>query len=134
MLSTVLDGSFNCTQAVIGGMLEVGRGTILNIIGMAGQTGRSHRAHITAAKTGLVGLTKALAYEYAPRGITVNAVSPAFISRDRSMEAPPANVIEIPMGRMGTRDEVSSLCCYLASEHARFITGQLYAINGGVYI
>jgi 3-oxoacyl-[acyl-carrier protein] reductase len=134
MLAVVLDGSFNCCQAVIGGMLELGRGTILNIIGVAGQTGRSHRAHITTAKTGLVGLSKALAYEYASRGITVNAVSPAFIARDRSMDAPPANPIDIPVGRQGRRDEVASLCCYLASEDARFITGQLYAINGGAYI
>src|SRR5439155_8478719 len=131
MMGVVLDGAFNCTQAVIGGMLEQGRGTILNIIGLAGQTGRSHRAHISTAKTGLVGFTKALAYEYASRGITVNAISPAFIARQRT-PAPGGEGgarLEIPVGRQGRQDEVATLCCYLASEDARFITGQNYAIN-----
>jgi 3-oxoacyl-[acyl-carrier protein] reductase len=147
MLSVVLDGAFNCSQAVIGDMLKQERGTILNLIGIAGQTGRAHRAHIIAAKTGLVGFTKALAYEYGSRGITANAVSPAFISRGRPARAegapsaegaaraeggrPP---LEIPVGRQGRQDEVASLCCYLASDAARYITGQVYAINGGAYM
>jgi 3-oxoacyl-[acyl-carrier protein] reductase len=133
MLAVVLDGAFNCTQAVIGGMLDQKRGTVINLIGLAGHTGRSHRAHIIAAKTGLVGFTKAIAYEFADRGITSNAVSPAFISRERS----PSEQVprpEIPVGRQGTQQEVASLCCYLASEDARYITGQVYAINGGAYM
>ena len=143
MLSVVLDGAFNCSQAVIGGMLQEQRGTILNIIGIAGQTGRAHRAHIVAAKTGLVGFTKALAYEYASRGITSNAVSPAFIARERPARTEGAGAarpegarpsLEVPVGRQGRQDEVASLCCYLASDQARFITGQVYAINGGVYM
>lgn len=144
MLSVVLDGAFNCTQAVIGDMLERQNGAILNIIGLAGQTGRPHRAHISTAKTGLLGFTKALAVEYAARGITVNAISPAFIARERPAREPsaerPAGVeagerpSAIPVGRQGRQDEVATLCCYLASTDARFITGQNYAINGGVYI
>jgi 3-oxoacyl-[acyl-carrier protein] reductase len=131
MLSVVLNGSFHCSQAVIGGMVSQGHGTVLNIVGMAGQTGRPHRAHISAAKHGLVGFTKALASEYADRGITVNAVSPAFIARGNR---PPGEVPHVPVGRQGRQDEVAALCCYLASEDARYITGQVYAINGGVYL
>ena len=143
MLSVVLDGAFNCTQSVIGDMLEHQNGTILNIIGLAGQTGRPHRAHISAAKTGLLGFTKSLAIEYASRGITVNAISPAFISRERTGREPAAapagaeageRPTSIPVGRQGRQDEVATLCCYLASTEARFITGQNYAINGGVYV
>jgi 3-oxoacyl-[acyl-carrier protein] reductase len=144
-LDIVLTGSFNCIQAVIPGMLEVGHGTILNIIGIAGQTGRPHRAHIVAAKTGLVGLTRALAIDYGSRNITVNAISPAFLSGDRATPrgaTQPATEggsgdgsrVQIPVGRQGTRDEVASLCMYLSSDQARYITGQNYAINGGAYL
>jgi 3-oxoacyl-[acyl-carrier protein] reductase len=132
MLAVVLDGSFHTSQSVIGGMLEGGRGTIINIIGIAGQTGRLHRAHIVAAKTGLVGFTKALALEFASRGITANAVSPAFIERQRPANELP--VPEIPVGRQGRPDEVAALCCFLASDDARYITGQNYALNGGTYM
>jgi 3-oxoacyl-[acyl-carrier protein] reductase len=143
MLSVVLDGAFNCSQAVIGDMLKQQRGTILNLIGIAGQTGRNHRAHIIAAKTGLVGFTKALAYEYASRGITANAISPAFIARERPARTEGAGAaraegarppLEVPVGRQGRQDEVASLICYLASDQARYITGQNYAINGGAYM
>jgi NAD(P)-dependent dehydrogenase (short-subunit alcohol dehydrogenase family) len=147
-LDIVLTGSFNCAQAVIPGMLEVGRGTILNIIGIAGQTGRPHRAHIVAAKSGLVGLTRSLAVEYGAREITVNAISPAFLQSDRPRAPRPerpagggaeggssgGNRISIPVGRQGTREEVAALCLFLSSNDARYITGQNYAINGGAYI
>ncbi len=142
VLSVVLNGAFNTTQAVLGGMLAQGRGTILNIIGVAGQTGRPDRAAVITAKTGLVGMTRALAIEYADRGITANAVSPAMIARERDPNTPPRTAegttdrfrLDIPVGRQGRQDEVAALCVFLSSEDARFITGQVYAINGGVLI
>jgi 3-oxoacyl-[acyl-carrier protein] reductase len=144
-IDIVLGGAFQCAQAVLPDMLQLGHGTILSIIGIAGQTGRPHRAHIVAAKTGLVGLTRALAVEYADRGITVNAISPAFLQSDRPRRERPAGDapaaaseggprLQIPVGRQGTREEVAALCVFLASDQARYITGQNYAINGGAYI
>ncbi len=130
VMSIVLDGAFHCTQAVIPGMLEAGRGTILSITGLGGQTGQEHRAHVAAAKHGLAGMTKSLAMEYAARGITVNAIAPTRIAGGASR----ASYEVTPVGRTGRQEEVAALCCFLASEDARFITGQTYAINGGTYI
>ncbi len=137
--AAILDGAFLCTRAVIGGMLEGGQGAIINIIGLTGQAGAPERAHVVAAKSGLIGLTKALAAEYAGRNITVNGVSPGVIDTPRVGEQAgiPAHRRAgrpIPVGRPGTVDEVASLVCYLASEDARYITGQVYAINGGLYM
>jgi 3-oxoacyl-[acyl-carrier protein] reductase len=129
VVSTILDGAFVCTQTVIGDMLAAGRGTIINITGLSGQAGEVDRAHVVAAKAGLIGLTKALAREYATHGITVNSVSPTRITGGGAGKTGLALV-----GRQGTQDEVASLVCYLASEDARFITGQVYAINGGQYM
>ncbi len=138
--AVVLDGAFVCTRAVIGGMVEQRRGTIVNVIGLSGQTGAPHRAHVVAAKSGLIGLTKALAVEYADRGITVNGVSPGMIDTARegsrtAVENPAHHRGRtVPMGRRGRPEEVASLCRYLASEDARFITGQILAVNGGTYL
>ena len=129
VMEIVLDGSFNVTQACIGGMLAAGRGTIINITGLTGQTGHAHRAHIAAAKWGLTGFTKTLAMEYLTKGIIANCVAPTAIIGGTSGKTNNA-----PVGRQGTRYEVAALCCFLASTDARFITGQVYAINGGAYI
>ncbi len=139
VLSVVLDGAFVCTQAVIGGMADRGRGTVINIIGLTGQAGAPQRAHLVTAKSGLVGFTKALALEYAGRGITVNGVSPGLIDTVRNpatATAEPAHrqLRVLPMGRYGRPEEVASLCCYLASDDARYVTGQILAVNGGVYL
>jgi 3-oxoacyl-[acyl-carrier protein] reductase len=138
-LAVILDGAYICTQTVIGGMLERGSGTIINIIGLTAQTGAPHRAHIVTAKAGLIGFTKALALEYAGRGITVNGVSPGLIDTARgtgSAGADPAHRRGrvVPVGRLGQPEEVAALCCYLASPQARFITGQIVAVNGGTYL
>jgi 3-oxoacyl-[acyl-carrier protein] reductase len=138
--ATILDGAFLCTRAIIPDMLARGSGTIINIIGLTGQTGAPMRAHVVAAKAALIGFTKALALEYAGRGITVNGVSPALIEA----EPPPGHAPRptpahrrdrvIPVGRMGRPEEVAAMCCYLASQHARYITGQIIGVNGGTYL
>jgi len=139
VLSVMLDGAFVATQAVIGGMLDQGWGRIINIVGITGQAGAPQRAHVVAGKAGLIGFTKALALEYASRGITVNAVSPGFIDTVRggtSSVVQPAHHADrrVPVGHLGEPDDVASLCCYLASEEARFITGQVLSVNGGAYL
>ncbi len=138
--ATIVDGAFLCTRAVVPDMLQRGYGTIINIIGLTGQTGAPMRAHVVAAKSALIGFTKALALEYASRGITVNGVSPAMIEADQrpghEPRPTPAHRRDrvIPVGRMGRPDEVAAMCCYLASQHARYITGQILAVNGGTYL
>ena len=138
-LSVVLDGAYVCTRAVVGEMIAQQRGTIVNIIGLTGQAGAPRRAHVVAAKAGLVGLTKALALEYADRGITVNGVSPGMIATDRAVGSAVADPLHrrarvVPLGREGRPEEVAALCCYLATEEARFVTGQIFAVNGGTYL
>lgn len=138
VLSVILDGAFLCTQAVIGDMAARGRGAIINIAGMTGQSGAPERAHVVTAKAGIIGFTKALAVEYAGRGITVNAVSPGLIETVRAGEVAADPVHRQgrvpPVGRLGSPQDVAALCCYLASDAARYVTGQTIGINGGAYI
>lgn len=138
-IGVTLDGAFHCSQAVIKGMLEKGRGTIINMSGLTAQSGASHRAHVVAAKAGLIGFTKALATEYGGRGITVNAISPGMIDTVRGESAgggapTHSGARIIPVGRRGKPEEIAAMCVYLASEPARYITGQTIAVNGGTYM
>ncbi len=139
ILSIILDGAFICSQAALRDMTQVGWGRIVNIAGMTGQSGAANRAHVVAAKAGLIGLTKALALEFAAGGITVNAVSPGMIETARGGSGSlhtPAHHSErsVPVKRRGTPEEVASLVRYLVSDAAAFITGQTLGINGGVYL
>ncbi|MGH3326398.1 MAG: SDR family NAD(P)-dependent oxidoreductase [Streptomycetales bacterium] len=131
--SIILDGAFLCAQAVLPHMLDAGWGRIVNIAGLTGQTGASHRAHVVAAKAGLIGFTKALALEYAAHNITVNAVSPGKIDTTR-VDGPPRHYEErhTPVGRPGRPREVAAMVRYLVSDKAAFITGQTMNVNGGL--
>lgn len=143
VLDTVLTGAFLTTRAVLGGMCESGWGRIINIAGVSGQSGAAGRPSVVAAKAGLVGLTKATAHEAAPHGVTVNAVSPGLIDTQRSPTRGDSSVAAehykemaamVPLGRQGHVSEVGALCAFLCSDPAGFITGQVYGINGGVYM
>lgn len=140
-----LDGAFHCAQAVLPGMVAEGWGRLVFIAGVTGQTGAARRAGVVAAKSGLIGLTKALAAEFAATGVTANAVSPGMIDTERgawTSHGDQAATAEhyakragaIPVGRMGRLDEVTAAVAYLVSDDAGFVTGQTLNVNGGLYM
>ena len=132
---TILDGAFLCSRAVLPHMLAAGWGRIVMIAGLTGQTGAAHRAHVVSAKAGLIGLTKALALEFASHNITVNAVSPGMIDTTRVGDAPRHHSgREIPVGRLGRPEEIAAMVRYLVSEDASYITGQTLNVNGGLLL
>ena len=135
VLSVTLDGFFQVTRAVIKGMLTKRRGRIINIVSTSGQSGMAGQVNYSAAKAGLIGATKALAAEVAKRNILVNAVSPGFIETDMIKDIPKEKVLPmIPMQRFGTPEEVAAVVSFLCSDQASYITGQVIAVNGGVYM
>ncbi len=132
----VLDGAFYCTKAVIEGMVENNYGRILFFTGGGAFAGPAQRAHVSAAKMGLVGMARSLASEFAPHNIRVNVVSPGSIDTSRANPewypgASPPNAADIPLGRQGQVDEIASACLFLVSEDGGFITGQTLHVNGG---
>ncbi|BBY38048.1 short-chain dehydrogenase [Mycobacterium mantenii] len=135
-----LTGTFLCVQAVIPDMTDAGWGRIVTVSSAAGQWGTARMAHYSAAKGGVIALTKALARELAPCGITVNTVPPGVIDTPMSRHAQAAGNIpddgivstRVPLGRKGTADEIAATCAFLCSEAASYITGQVYAVNGGM--
>lgn len=144
-LDVCLDGAFNAAQATLPGMVARGWGRIINIGGVSGQSGMAERAGVVTAKSGLFGLTRALAHEFAASGVTANIVSPGMIDTERGVHTSLGDVEaalaryerrlkEIPVGRMGRLDEIAAACRYLASEDAGFVTGQILNVNGGVYM
>lgn len=138
MTDTILSGTFYCCREAVKHMIAAKRGRIVNISSMWGETGASCEVHYSAAKAGVIGLTKALAKELAPSGITVNCVSPGAI--DTKMLSPfSAQELddlrgEIPMGRLGRPEDVASAVRFLVSDDASYITGQDIAVNGGMVI
>ncbi len=134
----ILDGAFLCSQAVLPHIEKNGRGAIINIGGLTAYTGAAHRAHVVSAKAGLDGLTKALAVELSPRGITVNLVSPGLIDtvRGKSSTAVPDHHKKRTtlLGRRGKPEEVASMVRYLAGPKARYMTGQTLHVNGGTFL
>jgi 3-oxoacyl-[acyl-carrier protein] reductase len=137
-LAVVLDGAFFCAQAALPLLRQAPAGAVINIGGLTAHTGALNRPHVVTAKAGLVGLTRALAHDLAP-GVTVNCVSPGMISTARNSTTtsgtPNHHAQHHPLlERRGTADEVASMVCYLASDKARFVTGQVMHVNGGTYL
>jgi 3-oxoacyl-[acyl-carrier protein] reductase len=132
----ILDGAFLTTKASLPALRASGTGTIINIGGMSGHTGTTGRPHVVAAKLGLVGLTRALAHDLAPDGITVNCVVPGLIDTKRgaSSGSKTAHLRETLLGRHGTPEEVASAVRFLAGPSARYVTGQEWHVNGGAYL
>ena len=135
VLGVILDGAFLCAQAAEPALAAGGRGTIINIGGMTAYTGGPKRAHVIAAKAGLDGLTKALAVELAPRGITVNLVAPGLIDTKRKGEDPAHRKSRTVLaGRLGQPEDIAAMVRLLAGPRGRYLTGQTIHINGGAYL
>ena len=139
VMNTNLDSVFNVTKPVVDGMVERGWGRVINVSSVNGQKGAFGQTNYSAAKAGMHGFSKALAYEVARKGVTVNTISPGYIGT-KMVLAIPKDVLDskiipqIPMGRLGKPDEVAGLCAYLASDEAAFVTGANIAINGGQHM
>jgi 3-oxoacyl-[acyl-carrier protein] reductase len=136
VLDTNLRSAWLCCKAAIGVMMRKKYGRIINISSVSGVIGQAGQTNYSASKAGLLGLTKALAREYANRGITVNAVAPGFVLTDLTKDLPEDLVKQlntvIPVGRWGNVDEIAHAALFLASEEAAYITGQTLNVDGGM--
>lgn len=136
VVNTNLKGAFVFTQALLRPMIKQRSGRIINISSIAGLTGNAGQANYSASKAGLIGLTKTLARELASRGITVNAVAPGLIETDMttvlSEEIRQAILQKVPLGKLGEPDDIAGAVAYLASAEAKYITGQVLTVDGGM--
>jgi len=136
VMSINLKGVFLCSQAALAPLRQSGSGRIINLASVSGLVGAVGMAAYAASKAGVVGFTKSLAREVAPSGITVNAIAPGIILTEQARRNFPPSALEtytaqVPLGRLGTPDDLSAMVVFLASEAATYITGQVYAIDGG---
>jgi acetoacetyl-CoA reductase len=139
VLKTNLDSVFNMTKPVIDGMADRGWGRVINVSSVNGQKGQFGQTNYSSAKAGMHGFTKALALEYARKGVTVNTISPGYIGTKMVLAVPKeildSKIIpQIPVGRLGKPEEVAGLVAYLCSEDAAFMTGANVALNGGQHM
>ena len=137
VMSASLDSLFICSSAVVPHLDKAGGGTIVNIGGLSAHTGARDRAHVVAAKAGVVGFTRALAHDLAEARITVNCVAPGLIdtSRDPSRVLPSHHKVSRTLvGRLGSGEEIAAAVRYLCSAGGRYVTGQTIHVNGGAYI
>ncbi|HEX9264967.1 MAG TPA: 3-oxoacyl-[acyl-carrier-protein] reductase [Candidatus Binatia bacterium] len=138
VIGTNLKGTVLCTKIVSRYMIRQRSGRIINLSSVVGQTGNAGQSLYAASKAGIVGFTKAVAREFASRNVTVNVVAPGFIETDMTAKLP-EKVREdflhtIPLGRFGTCDEVAEMIVFLAGQGAGYITGQVFSVNGGLYM
>lgn len=138
VIATNLNSVFNVTHRVLTGMAERGWGRVINISSVNGVRGQFGQANYSAAKAGILGFTKAIAQEVARKGVTVNAIAPGYIGTDMVLaikaEVREQIVAQIPVGRLGTPEEIGRLCAYLASEYGGYMTGATLQINGGLHM
>jgi len=138
VLSVNLKGAFLCTRAVAKIMTKQRSGRIINIASVVGQMGNAGQANYCASKAGLMGLTKSNARELAKRNVTVNAVAPGFIATDMTDALPEEKrqelASQIPLERLGTADDIANAVLFLAADTSGYITGQVLAVNGGMYM
>ena len=136
VIATNLTAAFTLTQAAIRPMLKQKGGRIIAISSVVGQIGNAGQTNYAASKAGLIGFAKALAREVASRGITVNVITPGMIDTDMTRaiteKAQVDWTAQIPLGRLGTGDDIAAAACYLASDEAAYITGHVLAVNGGM--
>ncbi len=138
VVSTNLTGAFTCARVVLRSMIKNRFGRIINISSVVGQMGNAGQANYAASKAGLIGFTKSLAREVAPRGITANVIAPGLIETDMTHAMTDDMRSEwesrVPLGRLGSPDDVAAAVCFLASDEASYITGQVLGVNGGIYM
>jgi 3-oxoacyl-[acyl-carrier protein] reductase len=137
IINTNLSSIYKMSKAVLRGMIKKRSGRIISITSVVGAMGNAGQSNYAAAKAGMIGFTKSLAREVGVRGITVNAIAPGFIETDMTDSLPDeqkeALTAQIPMGRLGTADEVAKAVLFLAGNGGSYITGQTLHVNGGMY-
>ena len=138
VINADLTSVFNCCRHAINDMLSSNYGRIVNVSSVNGQRGQFGQVNYSAAKAGMHGFTKSLAMETARKGVTINTVSPGYIATDMVMAVPEdilkQIIAEVPMGRLGTPEEIAEIIAYIVSDKAGFVTGANFAINGGQHV